>query len=71
MPVGGHDVMDVRWPVRMAVHELEQFASWTIVRHGVRCWSQAVEGIFALLVGQEFASQVVLNLLVILLLIET
>jgi hypothetical protein len=63
--------MDMCRPEGVPVHQLQQLAAGTIGRHGIRRWFDAVERVFAIRVRVELAAEVVLDLLVVLLLVET
>ena len=78
--------MNMSWAVVVSVHQVEQLSSWSIARHlesqnstllftdatyRIRCRSQTVEGIFALGVGDKLAAKVVVDLVGILLLIQS
>lgn len=58
------------WAVWMSIKQLEYFASWSIVWNWVWCWSQAIPGILALVIRDELAPKIVINLVVILLLVH-
>ena len=55
----------------MLVHQLEQLACRAIVGNRVRRRADAVEGVLALRISLEFAAEVMLGLLVVLLLVQT
>lgn len=58
------------WSVWVTIQELEQLASWSVIRNGVWGWSQAVKGVFAVLVCDELPSKVAILLVLVLLLIQ-
>lgn len=55
----------------MAVEQLQDLACWSIERHRVWCWLEAIESVFALVVCDEFAAKVVFHLLFVLLFVQT
>lgn len=59
----------MRRSVWVTVEQLQELASGSIERNGVRRWPDAVEGIFAVLIRHELASQIEVLLVGILLLI--
>ena len=61
--------MNVRRSVWVAVEQFQKRAGRPIKWNGVRCWSDAVEGVFAILVCHKLASQVEVLLVGVLLLI--
>ena len=61
----------MRRPERVPVHQLQQLAARTVGRYGIRCWFDAVERVLAIRVRVELAAEVVLDLIVVLLLVET
>lgn len=63
--------MYVRRPERMSVHQLQQLASWPVKWDGIGRRADAVERIFTLGVCVEFAAEVVVDLRVVLLFVET
>lgn len=63
--------MNVCWPIGMSIQQLQDLPSRAIEWHWVRGWSQTIESVLAVLVGEELSAQVVLDLFVILLLIVT
>jgi hypothetical protein len=63
--------MDVRGPEGVPVHQLQQFAGRTIGGDGIRCGSDAVKRVSAVRLRVELAAEVVVDLLVVLLLVET
>ena len=65
-----YDKMDVRWPERVPVHQLQQLAARAVGRHGIRRWFDAVERVLAIWIREKLAAEVVLDLLVVLLLVE-
>ena len=63
--------MDMGRPERVPIHQLQQLAARAVGRHGIRCWFDAVERVLAIRVRVELAAEVVLDLIVVLLLVET
>lgn len=59
------------WTERMTIHQFQDLASRTIVGNRVRGRAQAVEPILALLIRLELAAQIELDLLGVLLLIQS
>jgi len=55
----------------MSIHQLEQLSGRSIEWYWVWRGSNAVEGILAVRVGFELAAQIVLNLLIVLLLVQS
>lgn len=66
-----NDQMNMRWSIRMTIQQLQQLSGRAIEGDWVGSGSQAVECIFAIRVRHEFASQVRVDLIWILLFIET
>ena len=66
-----YDQMDMRRSVGMSIHQFQEFACGSIEGNWIRCWTDAVEGVFAVVVCDEFATEVVFFLVVVLLLVET
>jgi hypothetical protein len=61
----------MRWPKGVPVHQLQQLAARAVGRHGIWRWFDAVERVFTIRVRVELAAEVVFDLLVVLLLVET
>jgi hypothetical protein len=55
----------------MSVHEFQELTGRSIERHWIRCGADAVERVLAVLVCNEFSSEIVIILVMILLLVET
>jgi hypothetical protein len=63
--------MDVCWPERVPVHQLQQLAGRPIRWNRIRRGANTVERVFTVRIDVEFSPEVVVNLIIILLLIET
>jgi len=63
--------MNMCWSVRVSVKKLQQFACRSVIGYGIRCRPQAVKGIFAILIGLEFPSEVGIYLVLVLLFIQS
>ncbi len=57
-----YDQMNVSGTVWVSVEQLQDFAGWSVKGDRVRGRSDAVEGVFAVLVCLEFAVEVVVDL---------
>ena len=62
-----YNQVNVRRSIWVTVEQLQDFASRAIEGHGVRCWLEAVESIFALIVCDELATEVMFHLFLVLL----
>jgi hypothetical protein len=65
-----YDQVNVSRAIWVSIQQLQNLASRTVIWDRIRRWLEAVEGIFAILVGGDSSSQVAVLLVWVLLLVE-